>query len=417
MIEKIALEDLRVGMYVCGMEKVPGRPVFFMNNILLKTKADLEKMLMNGYTCLYINVDEPAIQQSRGPEAPGEACDMAELEPEPFMEEDGPAFMEACVELGPQDARAPSETGFDEELKEARRVRGEAELLVREFLSNARLGKGPDAGKVTGTVGRMVDSVFRNQDALASLARLKSFDDYTFGHCVNVCILSIAVGRQMGLEKASLEELGTGAILHDIGKMLVPDKILNKPGKLDDEEFAIMKSHAALGGEMLAGAKISETALLVATEHHERYDGGGYYKGLSGDAIHLYARIAAVADVYDAMTSKRVYQNMTVPEEALKKLYLMRGTHFEPRIVEQLIKCLGIYPIGTFVELNTGELAIVRMVNRSHPMQPIIQLLSGRDKRPRESAKNVDLKDEIGRWIIATRKPEEFPPALQRLAC
>lgn len=423
MIEKVALEELRVGMYVCGMERVPGKPVFFMNNILLKTQADLERMLMNGYTCVYINVDEAANPHEIHSPEPAQSVLKEDEEaspeplPEPEINDDGLAFIEECEELHPEEDSAPDEISFDEELKEALKVRGEAELLVREFLNNARLGKDPDAGKVTGTVGRMVDSVFRNQDALTSLARLKSFDDYTFGHCVNVCILSIAIGRQMDMEKAGLEELGTGAILHDIGKMLVPDKVLNKPGKLTDEEFAIMKNHASLGGQMLSGAKISETAMLVAAQHHERYDGSGYHKGLSRDGIHLYARIAAVADVYDAMTSKRVYQNGMLPEEALKRLYLMRGTHFQPEMVERLIKCLGIYPIGTFVELNTGELAIVKMVNRSHPMQPIIQLLSDRDKRPRANGEDVDLKDEIGRWIIATRRPEEFPPMGDRAAC
>ncbi|MBI2400891.1 MAG: HD-GYP domain-containing protein, partial [Deltaproteobacteria bacterium] len=376
MIQKISLEELRVGMYVCG--------------ILLKSQGDVEKMLWNGYACLYINVDDepaappPAPPADDTPEAGTEltaVCESAPedteelLEEEPgqaglcapaeqkALEEECPAIIERCEEARPQDKLPPTEVSFDEEFREAQRLRGEAELLVREFLQNARLGKDVDTGKVTGTVGRMVDSVFRNQDALTSLARLKSFDDYTFAHCVNVCILSLALGRQMGLERADLEDLGTGAILHDIGKMLVPDKVLNKPGKLTDEEFAIMKTHAELGGDMLSGAKINEAAMLVALQHHERYDGSGYYKGLAKSEIHIFARIAAVADVYDAMTSKRVYQPGMVPEEALKRLYLMRGTHFQPEIVETLIKCLGIYPIGTFVELNTGELAIVKMVN------------------------------------------------------
>jgi HD-GYP domain-containing protein (c-di-GMP phosphodiesterase class II) len=178
-----------------------------------------------------------------------------------------------------------------------------------------------------------------------------------------------------------------------------------------------MKTHAELGGDMLSGAKINEAAMLVALQHHERFDGTGYYRGLAKNDIHIFARIAAVADVYDAMTSKRVYQAGMVPEDALKRLYLMRGTHFQPEIVERLIICLGIYPIGTFIELNTGELAVVKMVNRSHPMQPRIQLLSDREKRHCKTPQEVDLKDEIGRWIVATRKPEEFAPIAEPLAC
>ena len=443
MIKKIGLDELRVGMYVCGMEKEAGKPIFFMNNILLKSQGDVDRMLWNGYACLYINIDdEPAAAPDipgRTPEAgvepaPPEVCGSApDVREEPAEETEksglcGPgvpevieaeslAAIEQCEELQPEDDQIPAEKSFDEELKEASRLRDEAELLVREFLQNARIGNGVDSGKVTMTVGRMVDSVFRNQDALTSLARLKSFDDYTFAHCVNVCILSLALGKQMGLERADLEDLGTGAILHDIGKMLVPDEVLNKPGKLTDEEFAIMKRHAELGGDMLSGARINEAAMLVATQHHERYDGSGYHKGLARDGIHIFARIAAVADVYDAMTSQRVYQKGLVPEEALKRLYLMRGTHFQPEIVERLIRCLGIYPIGTFVELNTGELAVVKMVNRSHPMQPRIQLLSDRGKKPCKTPQEADLRDEIGRWIVATRKPEEFAPLSEPLAC
>ena len=450
MIKRILPGELRAGMYVCGMEKEAGKPLFFMNNILLKAQVDIEKMARNGYACIYVTVEDapPApVPRTTAPATETEIAVEAEpLEPieleavlEPaeeipageVLENTSPAWQEipeeiidaaevAIVELIeevlPEEAPFLADTGFDEELKEAKRVRDDAEVLVREFLQSVKLGKEIDTVKVVGTVGRMVDSVFRNMDALTSLARLKSFDDYTFAHCVNVSILSITLGRQMGLERSDLEELGTGAILHDIGKVLVPEKVLNKPGKLTDEEFTIIKRHPEYAGEVLTGSKIKEGSRLVAMQHHERYDGSGYHKGFAKGDIHIFARIAAVADVYDAMTSHRVYQRGLVPEEALKKLYLMRGTHFEPEIVERLIKCLGIYPIGTFVELNTGELAVVKMVNRSHPMQPIIQLLSDRAKKPRKTPEEADLKDEIGRWIVATRRPEEFAPLPETIA-
>lgn len=426
MIKKIGPEELQVGMYVCGMEKEAGKPLFFMNNILLKSAGDREKMASNGYACVYINVDDEPAVQAESPDAPDKGVDG--LPAGVVTQENSPAWQdihEEAVEarelveldeLVPEETPAVAERSFDEELKEARRLRDEAELLVRDFLQNVRLGKDIDTGKVGGTVGRMVDSVFRNADALTSLARLKSFDDYTFAHSVNVCILSIALGREMGIERDGLSELGMGAILHDIGKVRVPEGVLNKPGKLSDEEFSVIRRHTELGGELLEGTKIKEGSKSVVMQHHERFDGNGYCRGLAKDGIHLYARIAAVADVYDAMTSNRVYQKGMVPEEALKKLYLMRRTHFEPQIVERLIKCLGIYPIGTFVELNTGELAVVKMVNRSHPMQPRVEVLSDRMKRPLEAPVETDLKDEIGRWIVATRRPEEFAPQGEPLA-
>ena len=252
MIKKISLEELRSGMYVCGMEKAAGKPVFFMNNILLKSQSDIEKMAGNGYACVYITVEEapgppvarieapeaaPAIEPAPAPEMepqtePIESAEPAELEAvsEPAIEEppaqeafqatpaweDIPEEIVEATELAgieelevineikevePEEAPSLAETSFEEEIKEAHRLRNDAELLVREFLQNARLGKDVDTARVGGTVGRMVDSVFRNMDALTSLARLKSFDDYTFAHCVNVSILSITLGRQMGLER------------------------------------------------------------------------------------------------------------------------------------------------------------------------------------------------------------------------
>lgn len=432
MIKKITPAELRPGIYVCGMEKVAGKPLFFMNNILLKTQEDADKMASNGYAFVYITFEEEPEAQAREPIELEDVFEPSEelpsenepdcvspawvAAPEVAVEATGRAVVKLAEQAAPKELPPLAEKPFEEEIKAAQKVRGEAEQLVREFLQDARLGKQTDTAKVGATVGRMVDSVFRNMDALTSLARLKSFDDYTFSHCVNVSILSITLGRHMGLERPELEELGTGAILHDIGKMLVPEKILNKPGKLTDDEFTVIKRHPEYGQEVLTSSAIREGSLLVAMQHHERYDGSGYHKGLARDDIHPYARIAAVADVYDAMTSNRVYQNGMAPEEALKRLYLMRGTHFEPHIVERLIKCLGIYPIGTLVELNTGELAVVKMVNRSHPLQPRVEILTDRDKRPCAPTHEADLKDEIGRWIVTARRPEEFEPIMQTIA-
>lgn len=446
MIKKIPLPELRAGMYVSGLEKEePGNVLFFMNNILVRSDVDIERFRNNGYKSVYIEIaDESAmiaedileVPERREPRSsvldfPEEPVEDAEAQTptvpvvieEPYS---GPSTEDA-PETEPGKVRAekvvafhahPSEKtrtseprprSFAEELEEARRIRSEAEELTREFLSSVRLGTDIKAWKIHQSVDRMVESLFRNQDALTSLARLKSADDYTFAHSINVCILSLALGRHLGLKKEELNDLGTGAILHDIGKMLVPESILKKPARLTDTEFDEMKKHSAFGSGILLKAKdIKEASRIVVLQHHEKYDGTGYGLRLRGKDIHLYARIAAVADVYDAMTSNRVYQKGIVPEDAMKKMYLLRNTHFEPELVERLIKCLGIYPIGTMIELNTGEIARVKMTNHSHPLQPVITMLLDKDRRPFPLPFDVDLKDEIGRWILNSKDTETF---------
>lgn len=448
MIKKIPISELTTGMYVSGLEKEePGNVLFFMNNILIRSTGDILRFQNNGYKSVYIEIaDEPAMFElallhggAAKRERPG-AVDLIEginpdepswsggsviieesfddvteadlLDDGPEDEEDGAGHVLSFSGARPEDTAgtgAGEAREFQEELKDAKKIRDEAEVMAREFLNSVRLGKELDLPAVHDNVDRMIDSLFRNQDALTSLARLKSVDDYTFAHSVNVCILSLTLGRHMGLAREALHDLGAGAILHDIGKMLVPPEILKKPGGLTDSEFAEMRRHALLGGEFLLKAKeIKEESRIVALQHHERYDGSGYHKKIRGKEIHLYARIAAVADVYDAMTSNRVYQRGMVPEEAMKKMYLMRDTHFEPELVERLIKCLGIYPIGTIIELNTGEISIVKMTNHTHPLQPVVTMLFDREKRPFAEPFEVDLKDEIGRWIVSSRDADSF---------
>jgi len=371
------------------------------------------------------------------PEAAQEAETLAEepdiiAEPEAVdepssPEEEGAFVAEAAVpsplrlvENAAVDTEAQSEVmdtvSFEEELKEARKVRGEAENLVRDFMGRVRVDGDIMPERVNQTVGRMVESVLRNQDALASLSRLKSRDDYTFGHCVNVCILSLAIGRHMGLGETELNELGVGALLHDIGKMLVPEEILKKPGHLTSMEFDEMQKHTVLGGELLYRTnEISEAARTVVMHHHEKYDGSGYSDRLSGMGIHIYARIGAVADVYDAMTSDRVYQKGMAAEVALRKMYQLKGVNFEPVLVDRIIKCLGIYPIGTLVELNTGEVAVVSMPNHADPLKPRVLMLYDRGKRRLPGPVDINLGADQDRWITASRDAGPLAGLIEKL--
>ncbi|MBI1835274.1 MAG: HD-GYP domain-containing protein, partial [Burkholderiales bacterium] len=199
-----------------------------------------------------------------------------------------------------------------------------------------------------------------NPGALIGLARLKTADDYTYMHSVAVCALMIALSRQLKLSDEETREAGLAGLLHDIGKMAVPAEILNKPGKLTDAEFVSVKEHPAAGYQMLLEAKgVGSIALDVCLHHHEKMDGSGYPKGLEGDQISLYARMGAVCDVYDAITSNRPYKAGWCPAESLRKMSEWSRGHFDDRVFQAFVKSIGIYPVGTLVKLHSGRLGVV----------------------------------------------------------
>ncbi len=450
MFRKLRIDELKTGMYVSGFQKEEAdKALFFMNNLLVKNKKDLEEFYDYGYRSAYVVVDETTQETAATPpcsesHAKGPEQNMEEYEPGDSKasgpgplkigltclgttapEDEGPAashyqekpahhhtrLIENPEEPGPEYAQeadvAADLVEYREEISHASVVRDEAESLVREFMADKQGELKPE--KVHKKVETMVESIFRNRDALSSLVRLKSVDDYTFAHCVNVSILSMSIGRQMGFGKKTVHDLGVGAILHDIGKTRVPAKILKKAGPLSETEFEEMRKHSALGGELLLGTKgITDESKHVVLQHHEKYNGTGYPGRKEGHRIHVFARIAAVADVYDAMTSNRVYQKSLPPDIVLQKMYMWREVHFEPSIVERLIKCLGIYPIGTLVELNTGEVAVVTSTNQNNPIKPGLLVLFDEDKKRMPKPVEVHLGSETSRWVVESKAPEQF---------
>ncbi len=414
MIRKIRVEEIEEGMYVSGFEKDGSENVTFTNNILVRSRKDVEHFLKNGYRHAYVFAraeakDEPAKKADNGAGSDFTAPSASALSHLPDPEA---ALPEAFMEDG-EAPPAQDPVEFKEEIKEAQKIRDEAEEIVREFSRDFRMGNGINSPKVHKTVEKMIGSIFRNRDALTSLVRIKSFDEYVFTHSVNVCILSLIIGRNMGLSRGKLNDIGMGAILHDVGKMLVPAHILNKPGTLTPEEFDEVKKHSRLGAEVLGMSKdIKDDSLQIILRHHESYNGKGYPDGLCGENIHIYARIAAVADIYDAMTSDRIYRKAISPNEVLQKMYMLRFTHYDPEFVERLIKSLGIYPVGTLVGLNTGELAIVRKQDPLHPLKPTILLFFNKDREPYKEPFEVNLTEDPSRCIVASKGPSAFGVAL-----
>ena len=262
-------------------------------------------------------------------------------------------------------------------------TRQDAKLIVKDLMENYTLSKAMNTDKVKETVGKLIEELLSNADILISLSDLKLVDDYTFGHSVSVCILSLITGIGLGFNTIRLKDLGVGALLHDIGKLKIPSEILKKSTQLTVEEFEEIKKHTVYGFEILKdNNKISMVSAFIALGHHERYDGSGYPLQLKADNIHQCASIVAVADVYDALTSNVVYRQKMKPHEAAEYIISLSSHHFNKEVVDCFIKYIAIYPIGTGVILNTKERGVVIEANKALPTRPVIRVVfSDKGKR------------------------------------
>jgi putative nucleotidyltransferase with HDIG domain len=276
--------------------------------------------------------------------------------------------------------------------KEAIEVYNEAKAVIQRVIADVRLGKIPKAEDVKFVVNKMLDQVLKNKQTMIALTLIKSYDDYLFNHSVNVAILSLALGETLKLRPDLLKELGTAAMLHDIGKVSIDPKVVMKPDKLTEEEWQEMKKHPVNGYEILKQMEgLSEVIYRVALEHHMKYDLSGYPEIPKDYKLHPASLILSICDCYDAMTTHRVYQRCYEPREALEFMSKMAGKNFEPNYLKAFIKMLGIYPQGTLVKINTGETGIVVRPNPSSPDEPIIKVIYDIFGNKLENIKTIDL--------------------------
>jgi putative nucleotidyltransferase with HDIG domain len=283
-------------------------------------------------------------------------------------------------------------TPVEEELQQAVEVERSARETIYSILDDARLGRSVDTPRARKVVGQMTESVIRNPDALVWLTHLKKKHEYTALHSLRVCVLALALGRHLGFSSEKLNILGIGALLHDIGKLHVPIEILDKPEALTREEFEIMKLHVPNGLKILENAEgIPRAALEVVGRHHERYNGNGYAFGLSSDDIGEFGLISAIVDTYDAITSDRSYHLSLSAADALKIIYEGRQKAYHPWLTEQFIQCMGIFPIGSIVELSTGSIGVVITANRARRLRPRVALILSPEKKPYTPANILDL--------------------------
>jgi len=312
-------------------------------------------------------------------------------------------YVTKLKQLGISEVYLEDDISADIELKDI--IKGkthrEAKTLVKRMMSNYQFSPTLDVKEVKLMVNKILDELLTNDDILYNLSEIKSVDDYTFEHSVNVCILSLITGIGLGFDIHRLRELGVGAMMHDIGKLCIPMEILKKPSQLTVEEFEEIKKHTVLGYELLKKSKgISMISAYIAFGHHERYDGSGYPLQLKGDNIQICARIVAIADVYDALTSDRVYRKKLRPNEVYEYITTLGVNHFDRTVIESFVKYVSVYPVGTGVMLNTKERGIVVRDNRSAPTRPVVRIVYNSKMQKQSIYKEIDLSMFTNVFIV-----------------
>ena len=360
MLKKIHVRNVRSGMFIheiCGSWM--DHP-FWKKTFLLSESEDLNTLK----TC---GIQEVWIDTEKGLDIESTAVLSTSEEAQKKVEDE---LLNIIKEASPE-----PHTPLHEELERARKLQAKSKAAVTSMFKEVRMGNAIKVSEAAPLVDEISESITRNPEAFLNLVRLKTKDDYTYMHSLAVSALMIALGKQLGLSGSNLKEAGLAGLLHDVGKMMIPDDVLNKPGKLSDEEFDIIKQHPRKGWEILQGSpEIIATILDVCLHHHERVDGTGYPDRISGDALTLFSRMGAVCDVYDALTSNRCYKNGWEPAETIRKMAEWRNGHFDERVFQAFVKTIGIYPSGTLVRLKSGRLAIVIEQTEKSLLTPIVRV-------------------------------------------
>ena len=378
MIKKVRVEQLKPGVYIhsfdCGWMAHP----FLFNSKFVKDDLVIKKMGDWGIREVFIDtangLDIPEVKPDE------DNSDAVDIELQQMIDDVPDAFSHIPVR---------------EEITHAIEVKRETSVTIHHIMDEIRAGKNLQSEKAHSIVQKIDESISRNKDALILLFRIRNKDTYTFSHSVSVGVLMMSFCKGLKMERALTLEIGMGAILHDIGKMKVPLKILNKPASLTDAEFAEIKKHTIYCVDILDQAKhISPLAMLIASQHHERHDGTGYPKGLKDDEICQGGQMAAIVDVYDAITANRCYHVGMDPVDGLRKIFTWAKSHFQEDLAHRFIKCIGIYPIGTVVELESGLIGVVTDSTDSL-LKPVVTAVYNKKKGWPISPRTIDLSRSV----------------------
>jgi len=379
MLKKIDASELKVGMFVheldCGWTEHP----FLRNRFALTAETEIQRIRDAGIHGVVIDCRK-GLDASYAPTL-SEARAATEAE---------------IVTIAARPSSAPW-VPVSEEIGKAATIRRQAADVVRTVMADARLGRAVELDNVSPVVESITASILRNPGALLGLLRIKTKDNYTFLHSVSVCALLVAFCRSRGMSGDDIYEAGMGGLLHDTGKAFVPDAILNKQGRLTEGEFEIIRRHPRDGYDVLVKSpQISQIVLDITLHHHERHDGSGYPDRLAGDGISQFAQMASIVDVYDAITSDRCYHKGMTAAEALRKIFEWGKFHFNPTLTHEFIRCIGIYPVGTLVLLESGRLGVVSEQHETSLLSPKVNVFFSTKSKSHIRPEIVDLSRPVG---------------------
>lgn len=385
-LQKIAIKDIEQGMYVVSVVN-PKSELSVKSEGFISSDKLITKLKSAGIQFVFIDAEK-----SRHASKNKVVEEVVEMPQEEVVDHHKP--------------KVP----LDTEMNKAVKLYHNAKDLQDKILTTISENKEIDIAEVSQTTDAIVDSIFRNQDALSCMSRIRMKDEYLVEHSLNVAVLISIFAKHMSMDKKVIEQLALGAFLHDIGKVLVPSEILNKPGKLTAEEYEIMKGHVMKGLEVVKSMpNVPDIALSLIATHHERLDGKGYPFGLKAEDITLYDRMIAIVDSYDAMTADRVYKNGMHPIQAFKNLVKDSQHSYDNELVEKFIQSLGLYPVGTLVKLTNGKIGIICGLNRNKPLKPIVRVFYNTRLKQNIAIEDLDLaKAKHDAEIECCVKPEDF---------
>ncbi len=374
MIKIIKIEELKIGMFIndfnCSWLDHP----FYTNSLKITDETMLQKVFNAGIRELFIDTDK-GLDTAQAEDT--------QAQPAQPRKTARPKKKKKVITVG-------------SEINRAIEIKKEARQTITSMMDDIKSGEQVNPDQAENVVENIMTSAFRNQDALISLLRIKSADEYTYMHSISSCVLLVSFSKYLGLDTKLIREVAIGGLLHDIGKMKVPDEILNKPGKLSESEYEVMKKHVAYGLEIIEQTDgVSQISRDILSQHHERLDGTGYPNGLKGTENSKFGQMAAIVDIYDAMTSQRCYRDKLQPTVVLSKLYEWGKSHFDNELVKQFIQCVGIYPVGTLIRLKSGHLAVV--INRgSNMLLPVIRVIYNTKRDHFIMPFDIDLSKKAG---------------------
>jgi HD-GYP domain-containing protein (c-di-GMP phosphodiesterase class II) len=380
MIRKIPIRDLLPGMYVVDLHKRWLDHNIWQQRFLVRDEAHVRKLVSEG-------ISEVSIDTDKGIDLPLPETPVARIN----------EVERKFMSLAERVRAAPRQVSLGEERRRAGRLLGEAGGTMSDLMLAAQAGREVDAARLEPVVGKMIESVMRNPDALVPLARLKKLDAYATEHAVATAALIIALGHQQGLAQPELEKLALGTMVKDVGQAALDARLMSKPGMLSQAEYSLVQNHVEEGLAVLeATSRLSETSVAVVLEHHERYNGCGYPYRMAGDEISSAGRMAAIVDAYDAMTSDRPYRPAISPSHALRQLFDQGGSQFDPALVATFVRTVGIYPVGTLVLLESGHLAVVDEVRHEDLLSPMVRVIYHAGRRQYVAPVVVDLARKVG---------------------